>query len=473
MKKVTLLTCLFTLLLAPITQAQTFSALQSRTKDLVERYAQLKEVQDRHTLLRAQAPLEDVLTKETNRVWEDGEWVNESETRYIYEGDTNTQVVTYQWDGTQWVESSRTVYEWNGDLIVSSTYELWENSAWVPQDRYFYEYDDGQQVNVVLYQVWENGEWVDTERSTTVLENGLIVSSQTDTTDGTNWFPVDLITFEEVEGDLVSTIQEWGGADWVNVGRTIYMDATLEEFYNSFLDLDADFLSSYGFAFFSLLPELISQEWENEEWVNLLRVVTEREFDGDELVRTLTSMESWEEGAWVASTEFDTEYETVGGRARPSKVTMNIPLGDDEWLTFLVSMLTYEGDNLVEIVNQVGDLFGGGGLVNSTQTLFEYDEVGSVDVEDDVLPQRYALDPAYPNPFNPSTNLTYKMSEPGHVTIRVYDALGRTVATLYSGVQAAGEHRVTFDAAGLPSGLYVVRMEAEGFQQARLATLIK
>src|SRR5690606_485278 len=40
-------------------------------------------------------------------------WVNESETRYIYEGDTNTQVVTYQWDGTQWVESSRTVYEWN------------------------------------------------------------------------------------------------------------------------------------------------------------------------------------------------------------------------------------------------------------------------------------------------------------------------------------------------------------------------
>ncbi len=240
--------------------------------------------------------------------------------------------------------------------------------------------------------------------------------------------------------------------------------------YESIQNFDYELVSQYVLGLISFLPELIFQEWDGSEWVNFMRMTSEFNYEGETVVSVVSITETWEEGEWLTTSRMTCLYEQVAGKPRPSLYTVEIGL-DEDWITMTEMSFAYEGGNLVEVTVRQNDFFHG--LQNAQQILFEYDEMGSVDVEDDVLPQRYALDPAYPNPFNPSTNLTYKMSEPGHVTIRVYDALGRTVATLYSGVQAAGEHRVTFDAAGLPSGLYVVRMEAEGFQQARLATLIK
>ena len=93
--------------------------------------------------------------------------------------------------------------------------------------------------------------------------------------------------------------------------------------------------------------------------------------------------------------------------------------------------------------------------------------------ETNARPSRYALDPAYPNPFNPATVVTYHLAASGPVALRVYDALGRHVATLFEGTQAAGTHTLSFDAAGLPSGHYLVRLEAPDHQQTRLVTLLK
>jgi hypothetical protein len=94
-------------------------------------------------------------------------------------------------------------------------------------------------------------------------------------------------------------------------------------------------------------------------------------------------------------------------------------------------------------------------------------------VEDDVLPEGYALQQNYPNPFNPETTISYELGQTGPVQISVYDLWGRQVAELVNTVQTAGPHTVKFDASDLPSGVYVYRMQGEGFSTSRKLTLLR
>ncbi|MBI5058743.1 T9SS type A sorting domain-containing protein [candidate division KSB1 bacterium] len=89
------------------------------------------------------------------------------------------------------------------------------------------------------------------------------------------------------------------------------------------------------------------------------------------------------------------------------------------------------------------------------------------------VPQAYALHAAYPNPFNLQTTLRYDLPRAAEVSIVVYDMLGREVQRLVEGTEEAGSRRVTWDASGLSSGIYFVRMSTEEFVEARKIHLIK
>ncbi len=79
----------------------------------------------------------------------------------------------------------------------------------------------------------------------------------------------------------------------------------------------------------------------------------------------------------------------------------------------------------------------------------------------------------YPNPFNPTTQVSYVLGRPSFVTLRVYDVLGREVATLVNEHQDAGSKTVTFEADGLSSGVYVYRLTAGGFRSVKRLILIR
>ncbi len=89
------------------------------------------------------------------------------------------------------------------------------------------------------------------------------------------------------------------------------------------------------------------------------------------------------------------------------------------------------------------------------------------------LPTTFALLPAYPNPFNPSTTLRYDVPEASLVRITVFDVLGREIAMLVNEEHTAGHHEIAFDAQGLPSGLYLARMGAGATLQIQRLTLLK
>lgn len=77
-------------------------------------------------------------------------------------------------------------------------------------------------------------------------------------------------------------------------------------------------------------------------------------------------------------------------------------------------------------------------------------------------PLRFALEAPYPNPFNPKTQFRFRIVDFGLVTLKVYDLLGREVATLVNEVKEAGRYHVEWNAENVSSGVYVVRLRARG-----------
>jgi hypothetical protein len=75
----------------------------------------------------------------------------------------------------------------------------------------------------------------------------------------------------------------------------------------------------------------------------------------------------------------------------------------------------------------------------------------------------YALHQNYPNPFNPTTTITFDVLETGHTTLTVFNLMGEEVTTLVNGNMTKGSHTTNFNAANLPSGVYVARLTVNGF----------
>ena len=90
-----------------------------------------------------------------------------------------------------------------------------------------------------------------------------------------------------------------------------------------------------------------------------------------------------------------------------------------------------------------------------------------------LLPARYSLGQNYPNPFNPSTTIKFELPKSSHVTLSVYDILGRQVSVLINERRDAGLHEVKFDAASLASGVYFYRLQAGSYVQTRKLLILK
>ncbi|MDW8018912.1 MAG: S8 family serine peptidase [Chloroherpetonaceae bacterium] len=88
-------------------------------------------------------------------------------------------------------------------------------------------------------------------------------------------------------------------------------------------------------------------------------------------------------------------------------------------------------------------------------------------------PETFALEQNYPNPFNPTTVISYQLPVASTVSLKVYDMLGREVATLFSGRQAAGRYQATFNASGLASGMYFYRLQAGSYVETKKMMLLK
>jgi len=86
---------------------------------------------------------------------------------------------------------------------------------------------------------------------------------------------------------------------------------------------------------------------------------------------------------------------------------------------------------------------------------------------------KYILKDNYPNPFNPTTTISYQIPKNEFVTISIYDMTGREVASLVNETKAAGTYNITWNASGLSSGIYFYKLQAGSFAEVKKMTLVK
>jgi hypothetical protein len=89
------------------------------------------------------------------------------------------------------------------------------------------------------------------------------------------------------------------------------------------------------------------------------------------------------------------------------------------------------------------------------------------------MPGSFSLLQNYPNPFNPNTTIEYSLPKQSHVTLRIYDVLGRELETIVNGIETPGNKKVKFDASRFSSGVYYYRLEAGSFVETKKFVLLK
>ncbi len=99
----------------------------------------------------------------------------------------------------------------------------------------------------------------------------------------------------------------------------------------------------------------------------------------------------------------------------------------------------------------------------------------NVEVEQSTLnvPKEFQLQQNYPNPFNPTTTIQFELPKKSTVTLKLFDILGREVATLVDAELESGVHKINFDGKDLASGIYFYRIHAEGFLKTKKLMLLK
>lgn len=102
-----------------------------------------------------------------------------------------------------------------------------------------------------------------------------------------------------------------------------------------------------------------------------------------------------------------------------------------------------------------------------------FDSFEITDVDNMQIPTGFALEQNYPNPFNPITTIRYQLPVADQVSLKVYDLLGREVATLVNEYQPAGTHEVEFSGRDLSSGVYIYKLQSSSFSEIKKMSLIK
>ncbi len=88
-------------------------------------------------------------------------------------------------------------------------------------------------------------------------------------------------------------------------------------------------------------------------------------------------------------------------------------------------------------------------------------------VNDQTIPNSFLLEQNYPNPFNPATVINYQLPMANHVSLKLYDVVGREVATIVNEIKIAGKYSITFNASHLSSGLYFYKLTAGAFSETK------
>jgi photosystem II stability/assembly factor-like uncharacterized protein len=157
----------------------------------------------------------------------------------------------------------------------------------------------------------------------------------------------------------------------------------------------------------------------------------------------------------------------VGEDIANNGVILKSTNGGDNWEVMVGNLIGPL--NSIFIKDNYGWAAGEYGLVLRTTDL----GTTWINEKNKIYPAQFKLEQNYPNPFNPTTHFEFRIADFGFVCLKIYDILGKEVATLVNEEKTVGNYEVEFDAANLSSGVYFYRLTAGKFSAARKMLLIK
>ncbi len=163
-----------------------------------------------------------------------------------------------------------------------------------------------------------------------------------------------------------------------------------------------------------------------------------------------------ENTGWIAASQGKIFKTTDGGIAWGLQTTgLTNSLSGIHFLNANLGISAGAGGAMLRTTN------GGGAITTSVNDLNGF------------TPVMFSLSQNYPNPFNPSTEIEFTVSVREMVTVKVYDALGRAVATLADGQMNSGSYRLTFNGEGLAGGVYFYRLSTGKYSEIKKMLLLK
>lgn len=406
-------------------------------------------------------------------VW-DGIWKPLEEYRHTYANGKLVEVREQGWriSPGDWVPVWREVRTYAGDDLEELRNEIWDaiSGSYLPYDRTIYTYVSGSGgaslLETEVFETWVNTQWTLQER-VLYSNNGIVETvNEWQLWNGSSWDLLEKETLTEENGDVIQTLEEWSGTAWEAVDRTIFHSQTLASLAVLVADLEAigDELELVTF-FLLKFPPHTSQSWDGAAWMDENRYRHER--DGEDRVAVFY-WEAFDGLAWFGDSRV---VITFGPEDRPERTDFELE-DSGIWTPLHREIYSYDGaGNLVTLVLS-SDFDGDGTMANQARYEFEWSGSGTSTVSS-VLPVTASLDAAYPNPFNPSTTVAYRLAQAGSATIRVFDGLGKEVAILLDGHEAAGEHTVRFDPGDRPTGVYYVVLETGGVRSTMPVVLVR
>jgi hypothetical protein len=364
--------------------------------------------------------------------WLANAWVQNYRNRYVYDQD-GYLVEEYEddWSGADWVAANMIAYVNNlAGKPVTAHQKMWTGTVWADLYRWSYSYNGAGSIIEELAERWLASAWVNYLRLLSTYDGNNNLSTFTfESWDGAAWAGVirAMLTYNLSNWPALILVQTWDGAEWADDSRnTITYDTEGRP------------------------TEEVSELWNGASWTNDLRHVKTYDAGGnltEDLAETWTT-DHWEKFQAV-------RFTFVGLGAQPATT----PAGTS-------------GVSAADVLEAVTLIWFDSAWVNFGRISYSYEPATAVEYSGG-KPDGYRLEEGYPNPFNPSTTISFSIPERSFVRMTIHDVMGREVARLVQGDLPAGEHTLTWDAAGMPTGAYHVRMQAGGFSETRKLVLMR
>jgi len=382
-------------------------------------------------------------------------------------------------------------YDERGDQLTY-LFQQWQNGEWTERERWSSTYDDRGNQTLLLDEQWDNGQLQFATRNTMTYDSLNQLTSNLTEFGGTGTWSNYLLatfTYDSHSRELSELDQQWDGAQWVNWDKeTFAYDSS-----GNFLSLLYATWDGGQFTNSSLISntydggghllQYLLELWSNGQWANSLRQSYSYSAGGKLLVE---EYDEWLNSGWTGTQRMTCTYDA---NERLSTTLWESYNGGQWWNGTFESYLRnpkgyistffaqkWQGDSLVP---SQGDLWisdSSGNTSGFTGYKVEIRYTGETWpslVEPQSFPEDFRLSQNYPNPFNPSTTISFNLPRRARVKLRIFDILGREVATLVDEEKQPGSYSVRWDARPIASGVYFYELRAGSYRGVKKMVLIR